>query len=133
MAGNKDLNMIMGAAIVAAPVIAWQKLADGAGLIEKTNPKYIGFLNAFPKTIEAIPDNPILAAGPLAAFVGVAALWVMFAKGNKTDFRGQEYKKFIRGTKYVTSKKLIAKTLDRKVKQVSVGGIPMPIKCESLH
>lgn len=133
MAKDKDLNMMMAAATVAAPVIVWQKLADGAGLIEKTNPKYIGFFNAFPKTIEAIPDNPVLAAGPLAAFVGVAALWVMFAKGNKTDFRGQEYKKFIRGTKYVTSKKLIAKTLDRKVKQVSVGGIPMPIKCESLH
>ena len=133
MSKDKELNMIMAAASVAAPVVVWQKLADSAGLIEKTNPKYIGFFNAFPRTIEAIPDNPILAAGPLAAFVGVAALWVMFAKGNKNDFRGQEYKKFIRGTKYVTAKKLISKTRDPKVKQVCVGGIPVPIKCESLH
>ncbi len=133
MPKDKDLNRIMSAATIAAPLITWQKLADGAGLIEKTSPKYIGFFAAFPKTIDAIPDNPILAVGPLAAFVGVTTLWVMFAKGNKTDFLGHEYRKFIRGTKFITAKKLISKTKDKKEKQVSVGGIPVPIKCEPLH
>ncbi|MGE6114038.1 type IV secretion system DNA-binding domain-containing protein [Aeromonas salmonicida] len=133
MSGDRDLNIMLGAITAAAPVLTWHKLAGNAGLIATTTPKYLGILNAFPKTIEAIPDNPMLAMGPVAAFVGMAALWVVFAKGKKSDFRGQEYKKFIRGTKYVTAKKLIPMVRERKEKQVYVGKIPMPTKCESLH
>lgn len=131
---NKNINGMMLAATVAVPIMVWSKVAEQAGIVEKTSPKLKGVISAIPKTLDAWQDNPLLIGAPLAAMTGVGILWYAMNKMGKKSFLGRDYKEFVRGSKFVSQKELASITKDKKGrKQVMIGDIPMPIDCESLH
>ena len=83
--------------------------------------------------LKQTPEKPLLI-GALVGGVAVAVflIWLMNELG-KSDFGGAPFKRFLRGTKLVSKGKLKRMTREKKVEQVTVGGIPIPSKIENLH
>ena len=79
------------------------------------------------------PDKPILIMALVGGIVvAILLIWLMNELG-KSDFGGAPFKRFLRGTKLVSKDKLKRMTREKKVEQVTVGGIPIPTKVENLH
>jgi len=81
----------------------------------------------------ATPHYTPLYVWPVVALVFALALIVFIGRGVKTEgFEGAEYKKFIRGTRVVSAKRL-RRLCSESTPQIEVGTIPMPTKVENLH
>lgn len=84
------------------------------------------------RLVMATPRSLPLAVGAIAGLiVGVLSLVVLFQL-TKPAFTGAPYARFIRGVHLVTAKQLAAKTKESG-RQVTVAGIPIPAKTQSLH
>lgn len=73
----------------------------------------------------------------LALFLGAMPLTFILAKFvglfDEQGFKGQSFKKFLRGTKIVSKNKLISMTKNRKEDQVTISQVPVPTDIENLH
>ncbi|MGS1117426.1 type IV secretion system DNA-binding domain-containing protein [Castellaniella sp. UC4442_H9] len=79
-------------------------------------------------------DYPVLWGTLAAAFaVGLlATIWIN--RTYRTDgFEGAGFKRFIRGTRVVSARRLARSCRQRRRRQLNVAGIPMPAKVENLH
>lgn len=84
--------------------------------------------------ILATPSHPGLIVALVAGIVLTLALAISLKKvATSKGFDGAGYKKFIRGTEVVSFKKLVRRCTERRKKQVTVAGCPMPTSIEDLH
>ncbi|HTP26195.1 MAG TPA: type IV secretion system DNA-binding domain-containing protein, partial [Anaeromyxobacteraceae bacterium] len=114
---------------LAAAIIVFLPMATWLFAVSKTEtlarPKLLSFFRVAAQT----PDKPILiaaAAGGLAAAILLVYVLVKYEAG------GTRFRTFLRGTRVVRASALARKTRER-ANQVSVAGIPMPTKIETLH
>ncbi|WP_169295555.1 type IV secretion system DNA-binding domain-containing protein [Advenella sp. EE-W14] len=111
------------------PVAAWIITASIAGgvWVKHWN------LDHFITLAYATPQYAPLYIWPAIGFILAVGLFILIAKGKKTEgFEGASYNEFIRGTKVVPAKKL-RQLCTESAPQIEVATIPMPIKVENLH
>lgn len=94
-----------------------------------TDPKIISLL----EVIKTTHERPILIASIFGGLLLGAILGWLIIHISKTDFKGAHFKRYLRGTKMMTSDSLKSKTREKKTDQVEVCDIPMPSKIEPLH
>lgn len=126
---NDDKPKVVGIVLLVAPLLAWFATAK----------LFYGFTpeNARPRIIYLIKHTfslwPMWSAMLVGELLAIVALIVGFrlAKG---QFQGAYFSRFYRGTQLVSPRQLAQKTRDKdKRPQVTIGGVPMPIKAEVTH
>lgn len=83
--------------------------------------------------LKLTPQKPILIIAFVSGLIFACALIFIIKKLSVRDFSGAPYKKFYRGTRIISKSALEKKTFEKKVEQIKVAGIPMPVKIENLH
>ena len=113
--------------VLALPTVFWLQAATRTEVI--ATPK----LKAVFELLKHTPEKPILWLSALAGLaLAMLLLWLMSLLG-KSEFAGSPFRKFLRGTRIVSSHSLKRKTQERKKQQVTVAGVPMPTAVETLH
>lgn len=80
------------------------------------------------------PQHPVLYGSLIVGLVLTLLLIILMNRRYKTEgYDGAGFKRFIRGTRVVSAKRLKRMCREPGAKQVDVAGIPMPTKVESLH
>lgn len=122
--------LILAILLLVVPVLVWMFVLGKLHGIPPIH-KLAFFKFAFVKTMK-LEDWRLMAA-----FLLSFPVTFIFAKfGGLLDdpgFQGKGFKRFLRGTKIVTKNKLAELTRERKKEQVTIGGVPIPIKIETLH
>lgn len=118
--------------IVLPAPIAWFLLATKINGLNNDNissfgPKLLAY------TVEFHLAGWYLWALPIAASIGGLALVTTILKGQGSTFRGEKYKKWLRGASLTTQKKLAHLTKERKKEQVTIANVPIPSKLETSH
>jgi type IV secretory pathway TraG/TraD family ATPase VirD4 len=113
--------------ILIGPVFGWFYAVK---YTETLGPKPLA--NLYP-LLKATPDRPLLILGAIAGllFAVLAAYLLFFAASSA--FEGQPYRRFIRGTRVATFAALVRKTRNKKLHQVELAGVPMPLDAEIRH
>lgn len=116
--------------LIIVPILAWLfTLGKLHGIPTHHRLAYFSF--AFAKTLKFEDWRLItvyLLSFPITFFVAKFSGLL-----DDPGFQGKKFKKFLRGTKIVTKNKLAEITRERKKEQITIGGVPMPIKAETLH
>ncbi|KPB82042.1 MULTISPECIES: type IV secretion system DNA-binding domain-containing protein [Pseudomonas syringae group] len=113
--------------VLLMPTVFWSMAVKRTEVL--TPPKW----KAGWELIKHTHEKPILLASALGGlFLAFFLIWCMSQLG-KSDFGGAPFKKFIRGTKTASPSGLTKKTKEKDKEQVTIAGIPMPIKVENLH
>lgn len=68
----------------------------------------------------------------ILSLIAVVILCKFMGLFDEIGFKGKEYKKFLRGTKIVSKNKLSSMTKEKE-EQITISGIPIPTKIETLH
>lgn len=85
------------------------------------------------RVLAETPRQPVMIAGlVVGALLGFGAA-LLINQPDKTEFGGAPFKRHLRGAKMVSITKLQRLARDRKAVQVSIAGVPMPIKAETVH
>ncbi|QIE30381.1 type IV secretion system DNA-binding domain-containing protein [Caballeronia sp. SBC2] len=125
---DKQKAQITLATLVAAPIAAWLIVAKLVyGFTPQTVRTSLGHL------IRETPHLwPLWSAliGGLALAIG--GLIVGF-RLNEQTFAGAQFLKFYRGTELVTAAALARKTRKTNIRQITIAGVPMPVKAERTH
>lgn len=121
-----DKRQMTGIMLVIFPIIGWFIAVKANYSLSKPAIKGLWFL------IKDTPHRPVLWLG-LAGGLAVAFLfaWFLNHDGEKA-FGGQRFRRRLRGTVMVEPNRLERMTKE-KGEQISVAGVPMPTKVESLH
>lgn len=83
--------------------------------------------------ISSFPQKPVLWYWTGGGLIIACVIGGIIAKFFSTVFTGAAFKKHLRGTKLVSSDQLARITRDNKLRQITIGGVPMPTKLETLH
>jgi len=123
----EDLKKISLILLLVLPVLFWLEVARCTE--ELTPPKWKSLYHL----VQLTPQKPWLVTALIGGFLLAIALIFLLKKLSSPDFAGAPYKKFYRGSRIVSASALARKTVEKKVEQIKVAGIPMPIKIENLH
>lgn len=121
-----DKRQMVGWIVVISPILGWLFAVKSNYSLAKPAIKSLWFL------VKDTPHRPVLwlgLGGGLA--VGLFLAWLLNMTGDKA-FGGAKFRRRLRGTVMVEPTKL-ARMTKEKVEQISVAGLPMPTKVESLH
>ncbi|ECO4312773.1 type IV secretion system DNA-binding domain-containing protein [Salmonella enterica] len=129
MGRNAELNKVGFMLSALAPVIGWLAAAKKNNLAEITQPKIKGFVHLVPQTFE----HPVLYLSAGGAFLVSIVLWIILVKFNSPDFRGYKYDYRLRGSDIVSSEALNRLTTNKKIKQVTLATVKMPVDIENLQ
>lgn len=120
---------IIRSAILFLPFSAWILTAM---VLSGTSPRGVTWL-LISHWILATPSHPGLLIALALGFVLTIGLAISLKKiSTSKGFDGAGYKKFIRGTKVVSFKKLVRLCTENAL-QVIIAGCPMPTSIENLH
>lgn len=109
------------------PTVSWLAVVRRTESLPKPR------LKALWELLKQTPEKPLLIAAIAGGIVvAILLIWLMHSLG-KSDFGGAPFKRFLRGTKLVSKEKLKRQTREKKVEQVTIGGVPMPTRVENLH
>jgi len=121
---RKKIGLIL---ILVFPVLFWMEVARRTEVLHP--PKW----RSLYALLKLTPQKPLLIMAVAGGFIFACALIFILKKLSVSDFAGAPYKKFYRGTKIISKPALVKKTLEKKVEQIKVAGVPMPRKIENLH
>lgn len=121
---RKKIGLIL---ILVFPVLFWMEAARRTEVLHP--PKW----RSLYALLKLTPQKPLLIMAVAGGFIFACALIFILKKLSVSDFAGAPYKKFYRGTKIISKPALVKKTLEKKVEQIKVAGVPMPRKIENLH
>lgn len=97
--------------------------------IDQTNGKYL-----LPYLIKhTFSLWPLWSSLIFAAVVGIGIFAAVIIYDKNRVYRGERFKRVLRGTKLVRASELSEKTRERNTKQLTIASIPVPIKLENLH
>ncbi len=111
------------------PVATW--LAAIRGIEEVAHPS-LRLLWVLAR-LTATGEKPILLAAFVGGLVFAILLLVLTTKLGASEFGGAAFRLHLRGTKVVSSARLIWTTRQRRAEQITVAGVPMPTTIETLH
>ena len=124
-----DQRSLMAIAGGAIPLVAWLlavRLGEGGGAYS------LGRLLALAR-LTATAERPVLL-GSLLGGVALALVLLVFAARLTTPARGATaFRTHLRGTKLASPGRLSRVTRERRERQVTIAGIPMPTAIECLH
>ena len=123
----EDRQKISLVLILILPILFWLEAARRTEVLHP--PKWRSLFNLLKLT----PQKPLLIIAAISGLIFAFALIFMLKKLGGSDFSGAPYKKFFRGTRIISKSALEKKTLEKKVEQIKVAGVPMPRKIENLH
>lgn len=101
--------------------------------VKKTEPLTAPKIKAIAEIAKHTHEKLILLLGIGIGLVLAAILTWLIVVMLRSPFTGQQFKRFLRGTKIVTDDQLKSLTRERKAEQVTVGGIPVPTDVEPTH
>jgi len=76
---------------------------------------------------------PLYSAIIVAVIIGIAVFISFVIYQKNIVFKGEKFKRVLRGTTLVRASQLKEKTRERGMKQLTISGIPIPTKVENLH
>lgn len=123
----EDRQKISLVLILILPILFWLEAARRTEVLHP--PKWRSLFNLLKLT----PQKPLLIIAAISGLIFAFALIFILNKMGGSDFSGAPYKKFFRGTRIISKSALEKKTLEKKVEQIKVAGVPMPRKIENLH
>lgn len=113
--------------VIISPILGWFFAVKLNYSLAKPAIKSLWFL------VKDTPHRPVLWLGLLAGMaVGIFMAWLINLSGDGA-FGGAKFRRRLRGTVMVEATRLKRLTTEKKAEQISVGGLPMPTKVESLH
>lgn len=115
-----------------AGIVLFMPLVSWITAVQQTEGSQSRGLPALLEIATHTPDKPILIAAAVSGlFVAILLVWAMRALG-RSEFAGAAFRRHLRGTRFVSPRKLSRMTKER-ARQVTVAGVPMPIQIEPLH
>jgi type IV secretory pathway TraG/TraD family ATPase VirD4 len=123
-----DKRQLSLAVCLLLPFGSWFFVSHKLGLIQKGH-----FFGGIIDAAGATPHSWLLAGTPVVVFIAAVFGLRFLFKFTKSEFTGAAFTKFHRGTEIVGADKLKRKTLAKKAQQITVAGVPMPLKLENLH
>lgn len=125
---DEDKPKVVGITLLVAPLAAWFAVAKlYYGFTPQDARPRLGYM--ITHTFHLWPLWAAMLGGEVLAIVGL----IVGFKLAKQPFAGAYYSRFYRGTKIVTAKALARLTRERNTMQVTIAGVPMPIKAEGTH
>jgi len=113
--------------ILLLPILFWLEA------VRRTEVLYSPKWRSLYAILKLTPQKPILMIAFIGGLTLAFALMFILKKLSVSDFSGAPYKKFYRGTKIISKAALEKKTLEKRVEQIKVAGVPMPLKVENRH
>lgn len=116
--------------VFAGPILGWYLAVKYTETL--TTPK---FKHLFELAVSTTPfDKPVLFYSLILGLVASFLICYVFNKLVETDpFTGVPFKKFFRGAKLVSAKRLASMTKDSKQEQIKISNVPIPITAEQRH
>jgi type IV secretory pathway TraG/TraD family ATPase VirD4 len=124
---SEDRQKISLILILIFPIFFWLEAARRTEVLHP--PKW----RSLYALLKLTPQKPVLIIAFVGGLIFAFALIFILKKLSVSDFSGAPYKKFYRGTRIISKSALEKKTLEKKVEQIKVAGVPMPRKIENLH
>lgn len=121
---QKKIGLIL---ILLFPILFWLEAVRRTEVLH--SPKW----RSLYALLKLTPQKPLLIIAAISGLIFACALIFIINKLSVRDFSGAPYKKFYRGTRIISKSALEKKTLEKKVEQIKVAGVPMPRKIENLH
>ncbi|APP87396.1 type IV secretion system DNA-binding domain-containing protein (plasmid) [Xanthomonas hortorum pv. vitians] len=125
---DKQKAQSVFAALLFTPAAAWFITAKAVyGFTPQDVRQRLPYL--FKNTFELWPLWSALLVGVVLGIV----IAVLIVRLNRTVFAGAHFDKFYRGTKLTSAKDLARETTDRKLPQITIAAVPVPVDAENTH
>lgn len=111
--------------LVAGVVGAWTLVGNAFWRLD--GPRDYGLL------LLATPSQPVLILSTIAGLAIGAVVSFKLQTGLRTEFRGAEYERHLRGPKLVSGEQLAKASFERGKQQVYIGAVPVPTESEGTH
>jgi len=123
-------TQIGGAVVLLSPLIGWFLVARFYyGFDQFTARDRLWFILTHTFTRPFWPEWIGMGAAEILGIVGL----VVGFKLSTMPFKGARFQKFYRGTEIVTQRGMSEKTRSRKDAQITMCGVPVPVKAETTH
>lgn len=124
---EKTINTLCLILMFFLPVAFW--VAVVWLVVEIPEPKY----RYISSVINITTEYPVLWGSLLLGYVVSFGIVLLIKKGAGSDFEGEPYKKYYRGSRHAPANVLARMTRERNREQITIAGIPVPTESENNH
>lgn len=122
-----EQRFLSGAAVLGLPAAFWLTAVKQTETLGQPAHK------ALIQVARETPEKPVLVGALGGGAIAAAVVVVLLHRMGTDGFAGAPYRRFLRGTRMVSSGRLKRMTREFRTQQVMVAGVPMPTEIENRH